>query len=163
MSMFIAQDHPVTTSDAQLCEDCRQLEARDPHERRLAEWAHLDVTAQHSPHAAPEQGLVLVAHPPTTSMTSRIELRLDSAPVGTATLTCCTACQAATLDYVHVTAGHRRLGYGRALVAAALVRAPGYTWTAPLPSSGPGTSFRARIPFPRAAPPCIHRQQTSAR
>ncbi|MFI5591202.1 GNAT family N-acetyltransferase [Amycolatopsis sp. NPDC051758] len=162
--MFIAQDHPVTTSSAQLCEECRQVEAREPRERRLAEWAHLDITSQHPPDSAPEQGLVLVALPHTTSSTiCKVELWLDGKPVGSATLTACTPCRAATLDYVHVTADHRRLGYGRVLVAATHARAPAFTWTAPLPESGAGASFRARIPFPKAITPCVHRREEADR
>jgi hypothetical protein len=82
-SVFIAQDHPVTTSSAQLCETCRLIEAREPHQRRLAEWAHLDITDQHLAAAAPQQGLVLIAQPPATGTpTGRIELVLDGAVVG---------------------------------------------------------------------------------
>ena len=146
-----------------LCETCRLTEARDPRTRRLAEWAHLDVTAQYPSATAPQQGLVLVAHSPTTgTLTGKIELHLDSAVVGTVTLTCCPACQTATLDYVHVAATHRNLGYGRTLVAAARARAPGCAWTAPLPEGGVAQAFRARIPYPRATAPCVHRQHHRA-
>ncbi|MDQ7807343.1 GNAT family N-acetyltransferase [Amycolatopsis sp. A133] len=107
---------------------------------------------------APEQGLILAAHPPAAgTLTGRIELRLDNNAVGSVTDTCCPACRTAVLDYVHVAAEHRRLGYGRALIAAARARMPGYTWTAPLPDGGTAQAFRTRIPYPRAAPPCVHR------
>ncbi len=146
-----------------LCETCHLTEARDPQERRLAEWAHLDVTAQHLPAAAPQQGLVLVTHPPAPgALTGQIELRLDNAPVGAATVTCCPACRTAALDYVQVTATHRRLGYGRTLVAAARARAPEYTWTAPLPDGGVAQAFRARLAYPRAAAPCVHRIRSTS-
>lgn len=158
--MFIAQDHPVTTSSAQLCETCRRIEGLDPNERRLAEWAHLDVTVQYPPETAPQQGLVLVAHPPAAgSLTGRIELTLDGTVVGTLTLTCCPACRVATLDYVHVVAGYRRLGYGRTLVAAAHARTTGYRRTAPLPDGPVAQAFRARISYPRPGPPCIHQSR----
>ena len=147
---------------ATLCEICSLIEARDPGKRRLAEWAHLDVTAQHLPAAAAQQGLVLVANPPTAgTLTGQIELRVDGEVVGTVSLTCCPACRTATLDYVHVTAERRRLGYGRALVAAARTRAPTYTWTAPLPDGGISQAFRARISCPRATPPCVHRHHVA--
>ncbi|MEV6639378.1 GNAT family N-acetyltransferase [Amycolatopsis sp. NPDC051371] len=77
--------------------------------------------------------------------------------VATATLSICVPCWMATLDYVHVAAGHRRLGYGRTLVAAALARAPAYRWTAPLPTGPVAQSFRARIAMRRTGPPCAHR------
>ncbi|MFI5593600.1 GNAT family N-acetyltransferase [Amycolatopsis sp. NPDC051758] len=157
--MFIAQDHAVTTSSAQLCETCRRIEALDLAERRLAEWAHLDITTQHPPDTTPQQGLVLVAHPPPAgTLTGRIELVLDGTAVATLTLTCCTACRIATLDYVHVAAGYRRLGYGRTLVAAAHARTTGYRRTAPLPDGAVAQAFRARISYPSPGQLCLHRQ-----
>ncbi len=132
-----------------LCETCRLIEARQPHQRRLAEWAHLDITAQYPADTALEHGLALAAHPPAAgALTGRIELRLDNSPVGIVTITCCPACRTAVLDYVQVTAEYRRLGYGRALVAAARVRMPGYTWTAPLPIGGIAQAFS----HPRSLP-----------
>ena len=155
---FIAQDHPVTTSSAQLCETCRSLESCTPATRPRAEWAHLDVTTQHAADAVPALGLVLVALPPVAgTMTGQVELRLDDAPVGTATLTCCTSCRIGTLDYVQITAEHRRLGYGRTLVAVALVRASAYTWTAPVPTNPIAHAFRTRIDLPRTGLACPHR------
>jgi hypothetical protein len=44
---------------ATLCEVCRALEGCDPAERRLAEWAHLDVTRPHVLEAAVGEGLPL--------------------------------------------------------------------------------------------------------
>lgn len=141
-----------------LCETCRKQEAPVPGERRLAEWAHLDVRVQHLPGAAPPDGLVLVGVPPAAgSATGKIELRLDGLTTGTASLTSCSSCRTATLDYVHVVAGHRRLGYGRTLVSATLFRAPGYTWTAPVPDGPVARAFRARIALPRTGPLCVHR------
>ncbi|WP_326948450.1 GNAT family N-acetyltransferase [Amycolatopsis sp. NBC_01307] len=141
-----------------LCETCRKQEAPDPGERRLAEWAHLDVKVQHAPGAAPQDGLVLVAVPPAAgSATGKIELRLDGRATGTASLTSCSPCRTATLDDVHVEAAHRRLGYGRTLVSATLFRAPGYTWTAPVPDGPVARAFRARIALPRTGPLCVHR------
>ncbi|EWM19873.1 GNAT family N-acetyltransferase [Kutzneria sp. 744] len=143
---------------ATLCETCRTLEACTPTARRRAEWAHLDVARQHAADAAPTGGLVLIALPPATgAMTGHIELRLDGATVGAATLTCCLSCHTGTLDDVHVTPDHRRLGYGRTLVAAAFARAPAYTWTAPIPGSAVGLAFRTRIEVPRSGVVCVHR------
>ena len=68
----------------------------------------------------------------------------------------CGRCRTATLDYVHVVAAYRRLGFGRTLVAAAVARAPSYRWTAPLPDGPVAQSFRARIAMRRAGPPCAH-------
>lgn len=142
-----------------LCETCRILESCIPANRPRAEWAHLDVTIQHAAGATPALGLVLVALPPVAgTMTGQVELRLDDAPVGTATLTCCTSCRSGTLDYVQVAAEYRRLGYGRTLVAAALVRAPAYSWTAPIPANPVAHAFRTRVDLPRPGPTCPHRR-----
>ncbi|MEU4523447.1 GNAT family N-acetyltransferase [Amycolatopsis sp. NPDC024027] len=127
------------------------------HARRLAEWAHLDVTVQHAPGTAPGDGLVLVARPPAAgSLAGRIELHLDGTEVGAVTASLCASCRTGTLDYVHVAAGYRRLGFGRTLVAAAVARAPSYRWTAPLPDGPVAQSFRARIAMRRAAQRCVH-------
>ncbi|WP_439381596.1 GNAT family N-acetyltransferase [Amycolatopsis lexingtonensis] len=99
---------------------------------------------------------MVVHQPPAGTISGRLELRLDGREVATATASNCSSCRAATLDYVHVTAEHRRLGYGRTLVAAVVARAPGYRWTAPLPSGPVASSFRARIAMRRAGPPCLH-------
>ncbi len=140
-----------------LCEVCRAQEGCDPAARRLAEWAHLDVTVQHASDADPGDGLVLVAHPPAAgTLAGRIELRLDGAEVGVVTASPCASCQTATLDYVHVAAEYRRLGFGRTLVAAAIAREPSYRWTAPLPEGPVAQSFRARIAMRRNGPPCDH-------
>jgi len=141
-----------------LCEVCRAQEGCEPAARRLAEWAHLDVMVQHAPGAAPVDGLVLVAYPPAGgTLAGRIELHLDGAEVGVVTASPCASCRTATLDYVHVAAGCRRLGFGRTLVAAAVARAPSYRWTAPLPDGPVAKSFRARIAMRRNGPPCGHR------
>ncbi len=140
-----------------LCEVCRAQEGCDPAARRLAEWAHLDVTIQHAPGTAPGNGLVLVAHPPAAgTLAGRIELHLDGAEVGAVTASLCASCRTATLDYVHVAADYRRLGFGRTLVAAVVARAPSYRWTAPLPDGPVAQSFRARIAMRRADLPCVH-------
>jgi GNAT superfamily N-acetyltransferase len=150
------------TDSAQLCEICRRVEACDPHGRHLSEWAHLDVAIQHQPAAAPQQGLVLVTDLPTSgTLPERTELQLDGGVVGTVTFTCCPACRTATLGYVYVVAGYRRLGYGRTLVAATRERLPEYLWTAPLPDRVIAQAFRSRVPYPPARPPCVH--QTSSR
>ncbi|WP_410675411.1 GNAT family N-acetyltransferase [Amycolatopsis sp. cmx-4-68] len=140
-----------------LCEVCRGLEACEPDARRLAEWALLDVTVQHSPDAVLSSGLVLVADPPASgTLAGRVELRLDGGEVGSATASPCGRCRTATLDYVHVSAEYRRLGFGRTLVAAAVARSPAYRWTAPLPDGPVAQSFRARIAMRRAGLPCAH-------
>ncbi|WIV57995.1 GNAT family N-acetyltransferase [Amycolatopsis nalaikhensis] len=140
-----------------LCEVCRAQEGCDPGARRLAEWAHLDVTVQYEPDTAPGDGLVLVAHAPVAgTRAGRIELRLDGTEVGTVTASPCVSCRTATLDYVHVAAEYRRLGFGRTLVAAAVARAPSYRWTAPLPDGPVAQSFRARIAMRRPGQPCAH-------
>ncbi|WP_086674855.1 GNAT family N-acetyltransferase [Amycolatopsis pretoriensis] len=143
---------------ATLCEVCRALEGCDPSERRLAEWAHLDVASQQTSDAAVGEGLALLVRPPAAgTLAGRIDLHLDGAQVATATLSICVLCRTATLDYVHVVADYRRLGFGRTLVAAAIARAPSYRWTVPLPTGPVAQSFRARIAMRRADRPCSHR------
>lgn len=74
-------------------EPVRQLSWRSYATARLAEWAHLDVTVQHTPGAAPGNGLVLVAHPPAAgTLAGRIELHLDGTEVGAATASPCGSC-----------------------------------------------------------------------
>ena len=140
-----------------LCEVCRGQESCEPNARRLAEWALLDVTVQHPPDAAPTGGLVLAAYPPAAgTLAGRIALHLDGTGVGSVTASPSGKCRTAILDYVHVAAEYRRLGFGRTLVAAAVARAPSYRWTAPF-SDGPVVqSFRARIAMRRAGLPCVH-------
>jgi GNAT superfamily N-acetyltransferase len=134
------------------------MEACDPSERRLAEWARLDVTSARAFDPAFSDGMFLVVRePPSGTLTGQIDLHLDRAQVATATLSICVPCRAAILDYVHIVASYRRLGYGRTLVAAALARAPGYRWTALLPDGPVAQSFRARIAMRCVGLPCIHR------
>ncbi|WP_146073685.1 hypothetical protein [Amycolatopsis sp. CA-126428] len=79
-------------ADRDACETCRRVEAFNPAERRLAEWAHLDVTTHYPPNTAPQQGLVLVTRPHSTGdLIGRIELHLDGTVVETLTLDCCPA------------------------------------------------------------------------
>ena len=140
-----------------LCEVCRAQEGCEPAARRLAEWAHLDVNVQHAPGSPPGDGLVLVAYsPPAGTLVGRIELHLDGTEVGAVTASLCASCRTATLDYVHVAAEYRRLGFGRTLVAAAVARAPSYRWTAPLPDGPVAQSFRARIAMRRPGQRCAH-------
>jgi GNAT superfamily N-acetyltransferase len=140
-----------------LCEVCRAQEGCEPTARRLAEWAHLDVTIQYAPGTASVDGLVLVAYPPAAgTLAGRIELHLDGTEVGAVTASLCASCRMATLDYVHVAAEYRRLGFGRTLVASAVARAPSYRWTAPLPDGPVAQSFRARIAMRRPSQRCVH-------
>ncbi|MEU8632746.1 GNAT family N-acetyltransferase [Amycolatopsis sp. NPDC048633] len=140
------------------CEVCRAVEACDPSERRLSEWAHLDITSPRAFDPAFDEGLLLIVRaPPPGTLAGQIDLHLDGTQVATATLSICVPCRAATLDYVNVVASYRRLGYGRTLVTAAAARAPGYQWTAPLPDGPVARSFRARVAMRRAGAPCIQR------
>lgn len=103
---------------------------------------------------------MLVAHPPRGgALTGRIELVLDGTAIATLTLTCCLDCRVASLDYIHVVAGYRRLGYGRTLVAAAHARTTGYRRTAPLPDGPAAQAFRARISYPHPEASCVHQRQ----
>ncbi len=107
-----------------MCEVRRAAEACDPAERRLAEWAHLDVTSPRAFDPTFGDGLLLIVRaPPPRTLTCQIALHFDRTLVATVTLSICIPCGATTRDYVHVAAGYRLLGYGRTLVAAALARA----------------------------------------
>ncbi|UOX88377.1 GNAT family N-acetyltransferase [Amycolatopsis sp. FBCC-B4732] len=99
---------------------------------------------------------MVVYQPVAGSLGGRVELRLDGCEVATAAVSICVSFRTATLYYVHVAAEHRRLGYGRTLVAAAVARAPTYRWTAPLPSGPAAQSFRARIAMRRTGAPRVH-------
>lgn len=130
-----------------LCEVCRAQEGCEPSASRLTEWAHLDVTVQHAPGTVPSNGLAPVAYPPTAgTLAGRIELHLDGTEGSAVTASPCASCRTATLDYVHVAADYRRLGFGLTLVVAAVARARSYKWTAPLPDGPVAQSFLAGSP-----------------
>ncbi len=107
--------------------------------------------------AAAELGVDLDRRPPAAgSLAGRIELHLDGTEVGAVTASLCASCRTGTLDYVHVAAGYRRLGFGRTLVAAAVARGPSNRWMAPLPDGPVAQSFRARIAMRRPGQRCVH-------
>jgi GNAT superfamily N-acetyltransferase len=128
-------------------------EGCEPGSRRLAEWAHLDVTVQHAPETAPGEGIALVASPPAAgTLAGRVALHLDGAQVGAVTARPCTSCRTATLDYIQVAVEYRRLGFGRTLVAAACPRLPVDGSAARRPGGAV-----ARIAIRQPGSPCHHR------
>ncbi|MQA10529.1 MAG: GNAT family N-acetyltransferase [Pseudonocardiaceae bacterium] len=106
------------------CEVCYAL--KDP----LATWYLIDPTEQYSAEDADTMGLVLVLIPPAMrGGLGHIELWLGGVSVGDIDLRACGPCRRAVLEHVRVDEKYRRMGYGRVLVAAAVARAPGYSWS----------------------------------
>jgi len=128
------------------CRVCAAL--RDP----AANWCLLDPARQYPADSAPGQGLVLAVVPPSArGGIGRIELRLARRPVGEVALAACGPCHRAVLVRVLVPDEHRRLGYGRVLIAAALARAPAsrYHWsTVRGPETVAAKAFWAAVRFP---------------
>jgi len=109
------------------CNVCDVL--RDP----LASWCLVDPAVQHTAATAPRDGLALVRIPPTVPRggVGQLQLRIEGDALGDLDLAVCSPCRRAVLEQVRVDEGHRRMGYGRVLVAAALALAPPaeYRWS----------------------------------
>ncbi|OLF16172.1 hypothetical protein BU204_18330 [Actinophytocola xanthii] len=98
-------------------------------------------------------GLVLVRVPPAVRAgVGQLRMRLDGVVVADADLAVCAPCRRAVLEQVRVDEAHRRLGYGRVLVAAALAVAPpgqGYDWSTTTVLNSPATrAFWAAVGWP---------------
>jgi GNAT superfamily N-acetyltransferase len=109
------------------CNVCYAL--RDP----LASWCLVDPAVQHSETNAPCEGLAIVRVPPAEPRggVGRLQLRIGGETLADLDLAICGPCRRAVLEQVRVDEGHRRFGYGRVLVAAALALAPPaeYSWS----------------------------------
>ncbi|WP_020672309.1 GNAT family N-acetyltransferase [Amycolatopsis nigrescens] len=108
------------------CQVC--YDQRDP----AASWCLIEPADQYPPDKAPQEGLKLHAVAPLVrGGIGRIELHLDGHAVGDLDLAACGPCRRAVIEQLRVDHDHRRLGYGRILIAAALSRAPAdkYDWS----------------------------------
>lgn len=75
------------------------------------------------------------------------------------------ASRRAVLLDLHVEEKHRRRGAGTTLLAAAVARAPGYTWsTTPIGPDPIAVAFAAHVPLPGSAPAfaCTHQVRAGA-
>jgi GNAT superfamily N-acetyltransferase len=108
------------------CNICWAL--RDP----LHTWALVDPAGQHTAEDAPNAGLALVRIPPSVrGGTGQLQLRIDGVTLADLGLAVCGPCRRAVLEQVRVDEPHRRQGFGRVLVAAALALAlpRDYRWS----------------------------------
>lgn len=128
------------------CRVCFSL--RDP----LASWCLVNPAHQHPLATAPHTGLVLVRIPPTTrGGTGQLQLRIDGTPHADIDLTLCAPCKRGVVEHVRTDPSHRRRGYGRVLVAAALCLAPPttYRWsTTKISEDSIARAFWAGINWP---------------
>ena len=119
--------HHLYGVDAMTCNVCYAL--RDP----LASWCLVDPAVQYSAATAPRTGFALVRIPPDVPRggVGQLQLRIEGDTLADLDLAVCGPCRRAVLEQVRVDEGHRRFGYGRVLVAAALDLAPpsDYRWS----------------------------------
>jgi ribosomal protein S18 acetylase RimI-like enzyme len=100
-------------------------------------WALLDPAEQYPVDATPRQALRLVIRPPVAAVprsrvragVGTIALVFERAVVGEVGVSLCQVERRGVIEHVKVDPACRRRGYGRALIAAALTRGPGYTWS----------------------------------
>ncbi|WP_091508231.1 GNAT family N-acetyltransferase [Amycolatopsis sacchari] len=132
-------DLPVT-----YCAACRTA-------RRRGAWAELDPAEQTTNQTAPQQGLALIAVPPSRRAgIGRIEVRLDRERLGYVGLALCSVERRAVIEEVEVGEPYRRHGFGRLLIAAAVARAPLYHWSTAAVPDGPARAFLAAVAPPAA-------------
>lgn len=96
----------------------------------LASWCLVDPAKQYDAKTAPTSGLVLVRTPPAVrGGVGQIALWVDGEAQADLDLAMCGPCKRAVIEQVRT--DNPRRGYGRVLVAAALVRAPPtvYRWS----------------------------------
>jgi GNAT superfamily N-acetyltransferase len=142
------------------CRLCATLELEDKSARNLADWCLIDPANQYDVATAPVQGLVLVRVPPVVrAAPGRLELRLDGQVLADADVSLCPVEKRAVFEHVRVDAEYRRLGYGRVLVAAALILGRGYDWSmTAISESTDARAFWATVGLPGPDTPayCSH-------
>ncbi|MGB3442641.1 MAG: GNAT family N-acetyltransferase [Actinophytocola sp.] len=116
----------------------------------LASWCLVDPGEQHDARSAPGSGLVLVRTPPAErGGVGQLALWVDGEAQADLDLAMCGPCRRAVIE--HVRTDQPRRGYGRVLVAAALVRAPPsmYRWsTTPIADDPVARAFWSGISWP---------------
>ena len=119
--------HHLYGVDEITCNVCYAL--RDP----LATWCPVDPAVQYAEADAPQDRFAIVRIPPTVPRggIGQLQLRIDGDMLGDLRLAVCGPCRRAVLECVRVDEQHRRFGFGRVLVAAALALAPPseYRWS----------------------------------
>jgi GNAT superfamily N-acetyltransferase len=127
------------------CGVCDSL--RDP----LASWCLVDPARQHTLATAPHTGLVLVRIPPVArGGTGHLKLWIDGVARADIDLAVCGPCKRAVIEHVRTDESHRRRGYGRVLVTAALSLAPAaeYRWSTTRIDDDVARAFWAGIGWP---------------
>ncbi|TKG61504.1 GNAT family N-acetyltransferase [Prauserella endophytica] len=109
---------------------CRACHAHDP---AISTWCIVDPGyQQRRAEQTDGLGVEIVAIPPEhhPAGVGRIEIRLNGRAVGDIDLALCAQCQAGIIEHIRVDPPpHRRRGFGRVLLAAALSRGRGYRWS----------------------------------
>lgn len=100
-------------------------------------------------------GMEIVAVPPDVDAgPGRLELRVDGRARASAEVALCSLDRTGVVVHVRTDEPFRRLGYGRALVLAALARGPGYSWsTTAIESTTVAAGFAVTIPIERVGEP----------
>jgi len=118
----------------------------------LAAWCLVNPARQHNPETAPHHGLVLVRIPSDTrGGVGQLELWVDGVALADIDLAICGPCKRGVIEHVRTDEPHRRRGYGRVLVAAALSLAPPteYHWSTSKVADNPiARAFWAGINWP---------------
>jgi GNAT superfamily N-acetyltransferase len=128
------------------CGVCYSL--RDP----LASWCLINPARQHTLDTAPHAGLILVRIPPEVrGGTGQLQLWVDGIALADIDLAICGPCNRGVIEHVRTDEPHRRHGYGRVLIAAALSLASPteYRWSTTKVSDDPvARAFWAGIDWP---------------
>ncbi|TDV47928.1 hypothetical protein CLV71_109163 [Actinophytocola oryzae] len=118
----------------------------------LASWCLVNPARQHTVDGAPRTGLVLVRVPPDTRAgVGQLRLHVDGVALADIDVAVCGPCRRGVIEHVRTDEPHRRRGYGRVLVAAALTLAPPdtYQWSTTEVADDPvARAFWAGIDWP---------------
>jgi GNAT superfamily N-acetyltransferase len=128
------------------CGVCHSL--HDP----LASWCLVNPARQHAVDDAPQTGLVLVRLPPAVrGGPGQLRLWVDGIALADIDVLICGPCRRGVVEHVRTDLLHRRRGYGRVLVAAALSLAPpaSYRWSTTKVTDDPvAMAFWAGVNWP---------------
>jgi GNAT superfamily N-acetyltransferase len=118
----------------------------------LASWCLVNPARQHAVNTAPRNGLMLVRIPPEArGGIGQVQLWIDGVALADIDLAICGPCKRGVVEHVRTDEPHRRRGYGRVLVAAALTLAPPavYRWSTTKVADNPvARAFWAGIRWP---------------
>ncbi|WP_246272163.1 GNAT family N-acetyltransferase [Amycolatopsis acididurans] len=117
--------------------------------RRNGDWVPIDPALQHPADTAPGKGIALVVvPPPVRAGVGHVRVHLNGTSIGDIDLSLCPVDQRAVIEQVRVDEDYRRHGFGRLLVAAALARAPHYTWSTTTVTAREARAFWAAVGEP---------------